>query len=96
MPKAVRTGLKLLNLANEFKNESIEDNGGSLFCSACGHVINGSTRFLVKQHVDTSKHQKNLALHMKQTTLKTSKKREFPAELCEVCSIFSSNYNSVK
>lgn len=91
MPKPKAGFVRKLNLlAKEFENECVViDNGinGNLFCSACGINL-GSTRFLVKQHVETKKHLSNRALKSKQLTLPTLvKKDEFSMELFQV--IFS-------
>lgn len=83
--------LKLSKLTTEFKNEMIEENSGSLFCAACGIMLTGMTKFLVKQHVETGKHKANLVLKSKQTTLTAPKRKDFPAELCEVRIILVGN-----
>ncbi|CAI6371583.1 unnamed protein product [Macrosiphum euphorbiae] len=59
MPKVVKSKSKANFYLKEFPNETFKSDGEILFCSCCEKAVSINHRFLVSQHISTSKHQQN-------------------------------------
>lgn len=94
MPKAkTSASLKLSNLANEFKNESVVLESGNLFCTACGKIL-GMSKFLIQQHIASKKHTTNCTLKSKHQPIPGCLvKNEFLIDLCEVSKVPTFYFN---
>ncbi|KAJ4427469.1 hypothetical protein ANN_25117 [Periplaneta americana] len=91
MPKvrhSVNLKSKLTSYISEFKEDGLSTDNKILFCNLCQCAVSSTQKFLVQQHITTSKHQANKQLNSKQRQLfltqpTTSNVRsEFNIDLC--------------
>ncbi|KAJ4432037.1 hypothetical protein ANN_20651 [Periplaneta americana] len=91
MPKvrhSVNLKSKLTSYISEFKEDGLSTDNKILFCNLCQCAVSSTQKFLVEQHITTSKHQANKQLNSKQRQLfltqpTTSNVRsEFNIDLC--------------
>ncbi|KAJ4442874.1 hypothetical protein ANN_04467, partial [Periplaneta americana] len=91
MPKvrhSVNLKSKLTSYISEFKEDGLSTDNKILFCNLCQCAVSSTQKFLVQQHITTSKHQANKQLNSKQGQLfltqpTTSNVRsEFNIDLC--------------
>ncbi|PSN39921.1 hypothetical protein C0J52_23342 [Blattella germanica] len=71
MPKvrhSVNLKSKLTSYISEFKEDGLSTDNKILFCNLCHCAVSSTQKFLVQQHITTSKHQANKQLNSKQHT----------------------------
>ncbi|KAJ4430864.1 hypothetical protein ANN_19455 [Periplaneta americana] len=72
MPKvrhSVNLKSKLTSYISEFKEDGLSTDNKILFCNLCQCAVSSTQKFLVQQHITTSKHQANKQLNSKQRQL---------------------------
>ncbi|KAJ4431244.1 hypothetical protein ANN_19841 [Periplaneta americana] len=72
MPKvrhSVNLKSKLTSYISEFKEDGLSTDKKILFCNLCQCAVSSTQKFLVQQHITTSKHQANKQLNSKQRQL---------------------------